>query len=481
MNFKTTITLLILLAIGGGALYLARGKSETPVAPPSEAHLLDISSGDVSHLAITTDDGQHIIAEKSNGKWQLTEPVKTPAEESTVSSVIETISSLQSRGQVDLASAGVSQPHFKVELTAKNNKTINLDIGDRSAAGDNLYVRVNNGDKAEVIPAALYDQLDKPLKSWRREKLFDVGSPEIKQLRIATTQQTLTLQKEGENWKITQPTSMPVETSEVSDIAISAANLRATDFISENSSDAKRYGLDQPAVTVSFSTQSPTTQPSTQPSFTTVQFGRFDDVMRKNVYAMSSEAPGIVTVAASAVDSFRKTPLDLRDKNLLSVDPAHVTQIKIERETAATTKPTTKPASHQTISIERRKISTTSPATSQSATQSRWKLANGDVNDMKVEQMLNQFHPLHVTKYLSSIPAGKPSLTFTITIDTTDADYEIRLIDIAGELSLVGSYNGLTFEMPRAILQQIEGDFVKKPNATNEAAGEKVDSVGEPN
>src|SRR5450432_2037194 len=157
MNFKTTIFLLALLLIAGVVLFVSQQKSEQ-TAPPTETHLLNISAGDVTQISLTGDDGQHIMLEKSGGKWNLTEPVKGPAEDMAVSSVIETIAGLESRGQVDLASAGVSQPHFKIELSTKDNKSIKLDVGDRSGAGDNLYVRVNGNDKADVVPASLYDQ-----------------------------------------------------------------------------------------------------------------------------------------------------------------------------------------------------------------------------------------------------------------------------------------------------------------------------------
>ena len=485
MNFKTTITLLIVLLVVGAVLLFTREPGDK-METPAQAKLLDISSGDIARVAFTSDNVERITLEKTDGKWRLSEPVKAPADESAASALVDAIASLQSRGRIDAGpDTGLDAPRFKLEVGTKDNKTIKLDVGSRSGAGDNLYVRRDGQAQADVVPASLYDQLDKPLKQWRRDKLFDFAATDIKKVRIATTQQTVALQKEGENWKIAQPTSMPAESTEASDITIAVANLRAADFVSQKADEAKRYGLDQPVMTVSFATQAPAippaTQPATAPTITTIQFGRFDDVLKKNVYAMTSAEPGIFTVAASSLDAFRKKPIELRDKKLLSIDENQVTKIAIQTNKPATTQPTTREAVEQTVVIERAKrvigppaptsAPATGPATTQAATQpaeppAKWTIAssgNVDANDSKVEQLLGEFKPLRVERYLETAPTTQPSASYTLTIDTTDARHDLRLVDPGNAQPVIGSYNGLTFEVARSILEKLESDFAKQP------------------
>ena len=52
----------------------------------------------------------------------------------------------------------------------------------------------------------------------------------------------------------------------------------------------------------------------------------------------------MVTVAATSLDAFRKTPLDLRDREVLDVNPDAVSRMSITKETAPATQPTTQPA-----------------------------------------------------------------------------------------------------------------------------------------
>ena len=101
----------------------------------------------------------------------------------------------------------------------------------------------------------LADALEKPVKDWRSAKLFDVGSTQISQIRVATTQGSYTLEKQEGNWKVSEPTSMPADPTVVSDLAMAITSLRAEDFInSANSPElSKRYGLEKPSVSIAFS------------------------------------------------------------------------------------------------------------------------------------------------------------------------------------------------------------------------------------
>ncbi|HWP39295.1 MAG TPA: DUF4340 domain-containing protein [Tepidisphaeraceae bacterium] len=494
MNFKTTVILLALLAVVGLVLLLTR-QTEPGAEKPTEARLLDIAAGDITRISFTADDGQTTAFEKLDGKWRLTQPVQAAAEEFAVSSLVDAIAGLNTRGRVDPAGTGVDQPRYKLQITTKDNRTIRLDIGMRSGAGDNLYVRREGQTQADVVPASLIDQLDKPLKDWRRERLFDVGGMQIAQIRIATTQQSLELHKRGSNeWHVVGPTSMPAETTEASDIATAISGLRAEEFVTDqppSPAELKRYGLDQPVMTVSFSTQAPATQPSTQPatqpSFTTIQFGRFGDVMKKNVYASTSAEPGVVLVPATSLESFRKTPLDLRDRKVLSIEEDRISKITITIDKAATTQPTTRAAEHKTIVLERARTTialgpqtpstatapatqpSTDAATTQAATQpteppSKWKLASKggvDADDTKVADLLRELRPLRANKYLESAPTTQPAATYILSIETPDATHEIRLIDPADSKPLIGMYGGLTFELWRSLVDRLDSEFAK--------------------
>jgi hypothetical protein len=110
--------------------------------------------------------------------------------------------------------------------------------------------------------------------------------------------------------------------------------------------------------------------------------------------------------------------------------------------------------------------------------------ANGaDANDSAVSALLFDLHPLRATKFLEKMPpasqptsgpATQPATTaYVLTIKTVAAGgeantHELRIID-RGTAAPIGQYQGLIFELDRAILDKLKGDFAP-PDATTKPA-----------
>jgi hypothetical protein len=144
MNFRTTLVLVILLAAAAVAVFVTRdhrAKSDEQVAEaPKAAKLLDVDSASVTKLSITPASDPAVVMERSGVDWRLTAPVNAPADAATASTVVDALANLQSRGDVDAASAassgtGLDHPRFKVELTTKDGKASTLNFGERAATG----------------------------------------------------------------------------------------------------------------------------------------------------------------------------------------------------------------------------------------------------------------------------------------------------------------------------------------------------------
>ncbi len=384
MNFKTTIVLLILLAGVGGYLFFTRDKGTTDTTTVTERQLVDVKKDDVSKLAVTAADGRQLVLEKATDKgtaksmsntlggaqWRMVQPVKAMADPSEVSSLIDAITGLKPTAAVpkgDAPRTGLDKPQFKVELTA-NGKATTLLVGDKLAATGGMYVKVEGQDQAQVVPTDLYEKLDRPATALRLNKLVEASTADIQQLRITKKDgNTIALEKKGNDWEVTQPNAMPADSTVVSDLLFAVTGLRAAEWVEDPSEAA---GLDRPALVVSYSTQAPSTQPTTVPatgpaigSGVSIRFGGYDDRQKKNVYVQASDTPHVAKVAASSLTQFEKTPLDLRDKKLLDVNPKQVSRISIATDLPSTTQPTTRPASLTQLVIERKKKAATMPAT----------------------------------------------------------------------------------------------------------------------
>jgi hypothetical protein len=183
------------------------------------------------------------------------------------------------------------------------------------------------------------------------------------------------------------------------------------------------------------------------------------------------------------MDAFKKTALELRDKNVLSIDPASVMKVTIATSLPATTRPTTRAASESVVTLDRRPLATTAPASTSPTTtastrpavkHSVWEVASVnppiDAADSKVNSLLSVLHPLVVQQY-DATPTTAPATAdrYSITIECPPpliSNYKIELTDPGDSRPLIGRYNDLSFEVDRALLDKIKADFSKPDEAT---------------
>ncbi|HEY2588308.1 MAG TPA: DUF4340 domain-containing protein [Tepidisphaeraceae bacterium] len=499
MNFKTTIVLLVLLAAVGvyfGVEHFVGGNKAEETATTDNTKLIPVKSEDVSKVSITSSDGKHLTLVKSGSDWRITEPLDAKADTFAVDDLLRQLTSLQSRGQLkpdQKASLGLDHPKFVVEVTA-GAKTSRLSVGDENKIGDSLYVLVDDQQNPQIIATAVYDQLNKQPTDFRSKKLTDLAfgqTNDIKQLSIAQNGKTVRLEKQGSDWQIVEPKKMPADSSAVSSLLSSIADLNATDFVSSPSAPAT-YGLANPTLTVSYSTAAPTTAPSTtKPTGGhEIAFGRFATIEQNSAYISVDGGP-VATIPTSSEDSFKKTALDLRDKKVVDIDPAHVTGFTLSVNRAATTQPTTKPAEQVEYTIARRKetqtlgptlpapattgpttkpgVASTEPATQPAvaSTQpsSKWVIesgGSGDANDANVDALLATLHPLQATKFLESAPTTQPAANYILTVHVGPAnghgpeDYTLKFTNPGTTGEVIGSYEDLTFEVERSILDKLD-------------------------
>lgn len=475
MNTKTTLLLVVLLAIVAGAYYFVSQKSaEPPVAKAPDGQVVQIASSDMQKITITPADGKPVVLERSGADWKITSPVNAKAEKWSVDDLATTLANLTSRGETGLenkAAIGLEKPTV-VEVAGKDNKTVKLAFGSRSAVGDVTYVLKDDAQKAQIVGAEILDKLEDPAKKYRDMKLADLSSVEVKQFQVRRPDGEYRFERSGEDWQMVAPEKMPVESFEMSDMVNAVASLRAGEIVAEDAANPAKYGLHLPRITAFATTQPAATQPSAaQPAGVQVRVGNHDDIRKQNVFVQVGENGPVAKVNASIVQQLSKKPLDLRAKKLLEIDPATVNRVTVTTSTPATTQPTTQPASESTTVVVRNETAAQqgppAPATTHAATQpapeAAWVVegTKAPVDEAKVADLLKALQPLRVTKYLATAPEGLSGRTYVLSVRTIAAGgaekaHELKIIDRGESDAPVGQYNGLVFELDREILTKLK-------------------------
>jgi Domain of unknown function (DUF4340) len=128
------------------------------------------------------------------------------------------------------------------------------------------------------------------------------------------------LEKNGSEWKITEPKSFAADQSAVSSIVSSVASLNSERLVDDKSSDLHRYGLAHPSFEVNVTGKDNKTE--------RLLLG--DDAPAGNaVYAALAGDPRVFTIAGYTRSSINKGLNDLRDKRLLTVNADKISRVEI--------------------------------------------------------------------------------------------------------------------------------------------------------
>ncbi|MDP9175350.1 MAG: DUF4340 domain-containing protein [Planctomycetota bacterium] len=530
MNFKTTIILICLLVVVGGAVWWTeRGgsPSEPATQQPTGAEgrkLLDLAASRVNRISITDATGKRTSVEKTGGQWRMTDPVDAPAVDYSVRDLIGQVTEIRSHGQPSTdpgADSGLDKPTYVIELGSDDGKATRVVLGNKTGVGDMMYARLGDGD-INLVDANIDKALKTAADDVRDKHLLTIKDADVKQFRVTSGDKTLAGARIGGKWRILEPVALPGDEASISSMISSLTSLTATEYVKSDSPDLALAQFNRPTARVWLSSDAPTTQPATTvPSNPTggssLVLGAPDSLARDHYFVQLADGQA-AKIAGNLLDAFKRTPLELRDKDVASIAPADVTKISIlkevypppatqpaMREIATTLTSTTKvsvamavpekpkPASSQTILLMKRAepapamlgptlavpptqpstgpttLASTRPATMPAEPVSQW-LIDGDAtqpaDDAKVVTLLGKFQPLHIEKYVEHPADSTVARHYVITLTTQPAggqgsvNYQVDVTKYAADAqNPVATYNGLTFELPATFLDALDADF----------------------
>jgi hypothetical protein len=491
MNFKTTILLLVALIVVGTYFFISQSGSKRTPPPPDNVQpgqgpkLINLASNQVKGIIITDDQGKRTSIRQEGAGWKMTEPVEAPAVDWQTSDLIRTICDLRSQGRPDAtpADTGFDKPVYTIELTDTDGKSTKLVIGNKTGVGDVMYAQINGGE-ANLVDSSLAKQLKTAATDLRDKHLITTATGDIKQIRIVTPGQILSMQKTGDKWKLTSPQQIPGDSDLISSLISSITGTEATEFLTNDSEELPFAGFDHPAMEVFVSTDVPTTQPTTQSTGVTLTIGAPDSLAKDHYFARTSDGL-IAKIAKSSLDSLQKTPLDLRDRDVATIAAADVAAISLLKESypppstqPSKSTPATKPSATKFTALLRRprqapkamgpSLATSKPATAPTTQpESVWMFKDdvkAQVDDSKVDTLLGKFSPLHADKYLDKAPGSAWDTRFILTLQTSPQQtYHMEIIKPTAGATPYAIYNGQTFEVPQALLDALDVDFHKTP------------------
>jgi uncharacterized protein DUF4340 len=274
--------------------------------------ILTLRQDDIARFDIKKDGGEVRLEKNGAGQWQITAPKPWTADQEAVSSVLSTISSLNSERlvdekPVDLGQYGLTKPKLEIAITEKD-KSQKLLIGDDTPSGNAVFAKLEADPRVFTLASYNRAALDKNANDLRDKRLLSADFDKVSQIELVnqngSRKQDFTLARNRDAWQIIKPKPCRADTARVDDLV---RTLR----------DAKMEvasALDDNKVAAAFKSAQP---------FATVKVTGASGVQELEVrkakddyYAKSSVISGIYKVSASVGTGLDKKLDDFANKKL---------------------------------------------------------------------------------------------------------------------------------------------------------------------
>lgn len=235
MKFRNLILAAIVLAALTGALYWSnhRKPSENTASASTNTSpaILKLDSAAITGFELKNRDAQPIALEKnSSGTWQITQPQPLPADQSTASSIVSSLASLNSERLVEDKAADVKQfgldpPLAEIDVTVKD-KMQKLLLGDATPTGSAVYAMLAGDPRLFTMPSYEKTGIDKNLNELRDKRLITIDSDKISRLELIRKNQDIEFGRSKDEWQILKPEPLRADDTQVGDLVRTLANAR---------------------------------------------------------------------------------------------------------------------------------------------------------------------------------------------------------------------------------------------------------------
>lgn len=326
MRPRNTIIALILLLIVGGYAYIVANYSRTE----KSGTLLGIKQDDIAKIELHYSDRDIVIERDKGGPWRLVKPIGGDADPFQSTNLARAISDCRIVSTVDekpadLAPYGLANPQTIVTVTTFDKKTFpGIAVGRNTPVGFNTYIRFTDKPAVMLTESVFRAGMNKTVNDLRDRDLMSFKMDDVQKLTIGRDNGApVEIERTGDNWKIVKPTASAADDTRVREALSTLINAKAADFVNDRPASVTQYGLEKPHVTATVLLKNGEQQ--------SLLFGfKRTEAGKSGIYVRRGERTPVYAVPEYVMSALDASPLDFRDKTILSVDPAAVDTVRIK-------------------------------------------------------------------------------------------------------------------------------------------------------
>ncbi|HEV8236597.1 MAG TPA: DUF4340 domain-containing protein [Gemmatimonadaceae bacterium] len=328
-GLKTTLGLLIVLGGLGAYIYFVTWKQPAEDASSKlEKVFAGLQADKIDEIHVHSESGDSTVLKKDKDGWKITDPLTAPAQESEASGIASALSQLEVARVVDenpanLVDYGLGAPRIEIQFKAAGDKDLRtLQIGQKTPAGANLFAKRAADKRVFTIASFQETTFNRSTFDLRDKTAIKFDRDKVDRIEVNADNKTLELAKSGNDWKIVKPVQALSDSTATEGLIGKVQSAQMKSIVSDNVSaaDLKKYGLDKPSATITFSLGSA--------KASLLVGGKSGD---GSLYARDASKPLVMTLDATLLDDFKKGPDDYRKKDLFAFRAYDANRIEITR------------------------------------------------------------------------------------------------------------------------------------------------------
>lgn len=328
--FKTLLMVAILLALGGYVYFVELPRDKEQAA---QKKLFAFDKNAVTEVQLTYPDRSLHLKKDDTGKWRITQPVETEADESTVTNLVNAIADAEV-GRIledpapDLALYGLNAPLVKLQVTLHGGKTLpQVSIGKDTPVGYSVYIQREGESKILLTPQAFRLGMTKEVKDLRDKTVIALKPEDVKKIEIQSQNQDIVLAKTDAGWSLEKPVSGKADDVQVQTFLSTVQSLRAQDFVEQPILEPKEYGLAPPQLTVTLTVGADSANKTLL-----VGGEKTQEKGGKLRYIKRGEKETLFLVADGIWRDLNKSVGDFRDKTIAKFPQDQAAKIEVKRQ-----------------------------------------------------------------------------------------------------------------------------------------------------
>ena len=318
MNSKNTWVWFVVAAMLAVSIFIFQHYFR-PAANVASAIFPGLQPQTVTSVQIIPAVPLEIRADRVNGSWLLSKPISYPAQSAAIETLLVALQKLAPAkiGAAELrehpnsdAEFGFDNPQTSLVLEA-GDKRWQLKVGNKTAPGDQVYLRVPGVDGVFVADADWLKLIPRSATDWRSTALVDAGQNDFDSI-ILTNGANIELHRDATNhlWRMTQPLKARANNDLITGALQQLQAARVTQFVTDDpKADLTAFGLQRADLNLWIGSGT---------NFSAaIHVGKSPTNDTAQVYAKREGWNAIVTTAKDSLSPWRGSVNDFRDRHLL--------------------------------------------------------------------------------------------------------------------------------------------------------------------